>query len=60
MTDEQLYDAFAVIAGALDTKTIEAVLNDLKDGGTGPEIKAARSAFANRKRARQRGQNKQS
>jgi hypothetical protein len=52
MVDEKLFDAFAVVGDALNTKTITAVLNDLK-GWTGPEIEAARQALAMRRQLRE-------
>ncbi len=49
--DETLFDAFAVVAGALDTSTINQVLGELQ-GWTGPEITAARQALAYRRHMR--------
>jgi hypothetical protein len=50
--DDTLFEAFAVVAGALNTATIEAVLADL-DGWTGKEIEAARQALYYRMRGRE-------
>jgi len=58
MVDEKLFDAFAVVAGVLDTRTIDAVLSDLEDSGTGPEIEACRQAFAMRRQLRERLEHK--
>ena len=52
MIDQKLFDAFAGVAGALDTKTITAVLNDL-EGWVGPDIEACRQAFAMRRQLRE-------
>ena len=52
MIDQRLFDAFAVVGGALNTRTINAVLRDLK-GWTGPEIEACRQALAMRKQLRE-------
>jgi hypothetical protein len=57
MVDEKLFDAFAVVAGALHSRTIGAVLKDL-EGWVGPDIEACRQAFAMRRQLRERLEHK--
>ena len=45
------FETFNTVAGALDTKTIDAILEDL-EGLTGPEIEACRQALSIRQQGR--------
>jgi hypothetical protein len=43
--DAKMFETFAVFAGALNTKTIDQILDEIRTW-TGPEIEAARQALA--------------
>lgn len=51
--EQELFDAFDSVGGALATKTIDAVLEDLGDR-TGPEVEACREVFVMHKQLRER------
>lgn len=53
MTEEERYQEYYALAGALGTPTIEAVIADL-DGRTGWQYEAIRRAFSDRLENRRR------